>query len=274
MRRLFLGLAAVVALLVIADFAVAITAEYRVSRAVRADAGLGADPEVTIAAFPFLTTVPRGSASSITVSAQDVPTPVPYRTTVEAELTGVTFPEGGPLAHPSAPVAAEHVTARWVIGQTSLGRLLGVPDLEVSEAPDPDESDGDAPAYGPPLSPHRVKLTGTVQTSTGDADPVRRTVSVVAYLVLDHGTVSIVPTTVWPQPSGPGTTPRPVPPLQVVGPQFSATIDAGALPFSIPASSVRAEATDLVIEGRTTDLTAPLAGFATADGATTAKENR
>ncbi|WP_158726603.1 LmeA family phospholipid-binding protein [Tomitella fengzijianii] len=255
MRKLVLGLAALAALLVVVDFGAAIATEYRVSRAVRDSAALGSDPEVSISAFPFLWSVPRGHASAITVSAQDVPTPISYRTTVETRFTGVDFPDGGIISDPRTTVRAEHATASWVIGQTTLGRLLGVPDLEVSEPPDADDAARTgALTYGPPLSAHRVLLTGTVQTSADESGPVRSPVSVVAYLVLDKGMLSIVPSAVWPRAGAPGIEPEPVPSIEVVGPQFAVTIDARHLPYGLDATRVHSDGTDIVVQGGADDV--------------------
>ncbi|WP_182359374.1 LmeA family phospholipid-binding protein [Tomitella gaofuii] len=255
MRKLVLGLAALLALLVVVDFGAAIATEYRVSRAVRGTAALGSDPEVSISAFPFLWSVPRGHASAITVSAQDVPTPIAYRTTVESRFTGVRFPDDGIIADPRATIRAEHATASWVIGQTTLGRLLGVPDLEVSEPPAAEDAPpAGALTYGPPLSAHRVLLTGTVQTSADESGPVRSAVSVVAYLVLDKGMLSIVPSAVWPRSGAPGIDPEPVPSIEVVGPQFAVTIDARALPYGLDATRVHSAGTNIVVQGDADDV--------------------
>lgn len=273
MRKVVLALVTVVVLLVVADFATAIYTEYRVSRAVRDGAGLDSDPEVTISAVPFLTAVPRGHAGSVTVRAHDVPTPVTGRTTVDAHFSGVTFDGAGPLVDPSAPITADRATVRWIIGQTSLGQILGVPQLEVESVPDDAADDPDEPTFGPPLSGHQVLLTGEVQTATDSSGPVRKEVSVIAYLVLDDGVLSIVPHAVQPRSATPGTSPDPTPPLEVVGPQFSARIETSGLPYGIAASSVHNDGTDLVIEGQAPNVTLSLDDLTTA-APETAKADR
>ncbi len=266
MRKLLLGLAALVALLVLADFGAAISTEYRMSRAVRSGSGLDSDPEVTVSAFPFLWSVPRGHAGAVTVSTTDAPTSIRYRTTVEARFEGVDFTGSGTLPDPAAPIEAEHATATWVIGQTSLGRLLGIPQLEVSEPPDDEDAAAEAGSrtYGPPLSARRVMLTGKVQTSAGEAGPIRRTVSVIAYLVLEDGMLSIVPRAVWPHASGPGTSPGPVPSIDVVGPQFAVTVDARHMPYGIAPTRVHTVGTNIVVAGDAEDVRADLAHLGSA----------
>lgn len=260
MRKLLLGLAALVVLLVLVDFGAAISTEYRMSRAVRSGSGLGSDPEVTVSAFPFLWAVPRGHADAVTVSTADAPTAIGYRTTVEARFEDVTFTGSGAFPDPAAPIEAERATATWVIGQTSLGRLLGIPELEVSEPPEDEDAAVEAGSrtYGPPLSARRVMLTGKVQTSADESGPIRRTVSVIAYLVLDGGTLSIVPRAVWPHPSAPGTVSGPVPSIDVVGPQFALTIDTGHMPYGIAATRAHTAGTNIVVAGDAEDVRADL----------------
>ncbi|MDN5760303.1 MAG: LmeA family phospholipid-binding protein [Tomitella sp.] len=258
-RKVAVALVALVVLLVVVDFGAATVTEYRVSRAVRHDNGLDSDPEVTINAFPFLTSVPGGHANSVSVQAHDVPTPVTGRTTVDAHFSGVDFPDRSPLTDPHTTITADEATVQWIIGQTSLGQVLGVPDLELS-IPQDDDSDTGTGAeagtleYGPPISTDRVLLTGRAQTSTDESGPVRETVTVIAFLVLGDNTVSIVPKAVQPKPVAPGIDPDPVPPIEVVGPQFAATIGIHGLPYGVSPTSVHADGTDIVIEGRAEDV--------------------
>ena len=262
MRKLIIALVSLVALALVVDFGAAISTEYRVSRAVRHGAGLGDDPAVTVSGFPFLTQVQSGTFGAVTVRARNVPSDLVGQLLVETRFEGVHLPSSSWVIDTGAPMRVDRAEGRLIIGQTALGQLLGVPDLELS-APPSDKSDGTGGSggaglinYGPAISANAVLLTGTVQVGEDEKGPVRQQVSVLARLLLIEGKVHIIPSSIYrPQALDPASEGTPAPTLDVAGPQFAATINANDLPFGITPTGVRASGSELIIEGADDNVT-------------------
>lgn len=261
-RKLIITLASLVALVLVVDFAAATFTEYRVSRAIRHGANLGDDPAVTVSGFPFLTQVSDGTLDALTVRARNVPSDLVGQLLVEARFEGVHLPSSSWVIDTDAPMRVDRAEGRLIIGQTSLGQLLGVPDLELS-APPSDKSDGTGGSggvglvnLGPAISANAVLLTGTVQVGEDEKGPVRKQVSVLARLLLVDEKVHIIPSAVY-QPHALDSASDDDEPLSldVAGPQFAATINANDLPFGITPTSVRARGSELIIEGSDKDVT-------------------
>ncbi|MGV7904452.1 LmeA family phospholipid-binding protein, partial [Mycobacterium kansasii] len=66
-RRVLIALATLLTVALLAELGSAATAEYRLSRELRAAAGLSDDPEVTIGGFPYLTS--GGEHPKLTIAA-------------------------------------------------------------------------------------------------------------------------------------------------------------------------------------------------------------
>ncbi|WP_024794218.1 LmeA family phospholipid-binding protein [Tomitella biformata] len=265
MRKLIITLVSLVALALVVDFGAATFTEYRVSRAIRHGASLGDDPAVTVSGFPFLTQVQGGTLDAVTVRARNVPSEVVGQLLVETRFEGVHLPSSSWIIDTDAPMQVNRAEGRMIIGQTALGQLLGVPDLELS-APPSDKSDGTGGSggaglvnLGPAISANAVLLTGTVQVGEDEKGPIRQQVSVLARLLLVDDKVHIIPSAVYqPQAHDPASTDEIIPTLDMAGPQFAATINADDLPFGITPTGVRASGSELIIEGADEDVTLQL----------------
>lgn len=131
-RRVLIALATLLTVALLAELGSAATAEYRLSRELRAAAGLSDDPEVTIGGFPYLTS--GGEHPKLTIAA---PAKVRDRSArIEAEMTDVRIPGGLlPTFAPDTPIAAGHVEARVRLDQKAVGRFMDIVDLQVHTPP-------------------------------------------------------------------------------------------------------------------------------------------
>lgn len=268
MRKLIITLVSLVVLALVVDFGAATLTEYRVSRAIRHGAGLGDDPAVTVSGFPFLTQVSSSTLGTVTVRARNVPSDVVGQLVMETRFEGVHLPSSSWLLDTDARMQVDRAEGSMIIGQTALGQLIGVPDLELS-APPSDKSDGTGGSggvglinLGPAISANAVLLTGTVQVGADEAGPIREQVSVLARLLLVDDRVHIIPSAVYqPQAIDADEADALAPTLDMVGPQFAATISANDLPFGITPTGVRASGSELIIEGSDEDVNLRLGGL-------------
>ena len=182
MRKLIIGIVFLLGLGLVADFGAAAYAEYRVSRELRTGASLESDPEVTFNGFPFLTQALGGKYKDVYVRATGVQSDVVGEVTVEADLRGVTVPFSDIVNGNVTQLPVDKLDGRMGINATDLGKLLNIPDLQVSSPP-ANKSDGTGGSGGTGASTAgAVVLTGTVAVG-----PVETAVSVQANLVLEGG---------------------------------------------------------------------------------------
>lgn len=247
MRRLLITLTVLAVLVVGVNHGTAAYAEYQVSRELRAELGLSSDPEVRVNGFPFLTQAVAGRYDSVEVRATGVPLSGFGTVAVEATLDGVDAPASEVLAGPAPNLVADTVQARVRISATDLGHYLDVPDLQVSEPPRSDSLPVGAPPSG-------VVLTGTVGIGA-----IEQLVSVQAQLSLQAGELVVTATDVTAGGTPPTDAPADAPAyrstdrfLQSALDQLSARLDPSQLPFGLTPTSVWAEGSDIVVEGRGT----------------------
>lgn len=242
MRKLLATLVVLVGLALLADFGAAAYAEYRVSRELRASLSLVADPDVRVNGFPFLTQAAAGVYRSVDVRAGGVPVAGFGEVTVEATLRGVRVSASDVVSGTVGKVVAESVEARVRIGATDLGRYLGVPDLEVTEPPLAAGADPDAPRT-------TVVLTGTVE-----GPGLSERVSVDATLSLTPaGGVAVTATRLDLGADG-GRSSLTGSVLGALLARLSATVDPSAVPIGILPTAVRAEGSEIVVEGTGSDV--------------------
>ena len=226
MRKLIIGIVFLLGLGLVADFGAAAYAEYRVSRELRTGASLESDPEVTFNGFPFLTQALGGKYKDVYVRATGVQSDVVGEVTVEADLRGVTVPFSDIVNGNVTQLPVDKLDGRMGINATDLGKLLNIPDLQVSSPP-ANKSDGTGGSGGTGASTAgAVVLTGTVAVG-----PVETAVSVQANLVLEGGQVKIVASNLYFGPEGKADFSIPAALEPVVLGLFSYTIDPQALPY-------------------------------------------
>ena len=253
MRKLIVAVVLLLAAALVADFGAAAYSEYRVSRALRDGGDLTSDPEVTIHGFPFVLQAARGEYSRVEIRAQDVPTELIDKTTIEATLRGVTLPLSDLIDGSVGSVPVDELDGRVRIDATDLGRFLDIPDLQVSAAP-AEKSDGTGGSAGTGITTTgAVVLSGTV-----GAGPLSAEVSVTAELRLDGDSVSIVATDFYFGPQGDATFTIPDIAKSTVLGFFTKKIDKQQLPFGIEPTSVYAQGGQIVIDGEARNITIDL----------------
>lgn len=131
MRKLIIGLLCLAGLAVVIDFGAAAYSEYRVSRSLREGADLSADPEVTFHGFPFLRQAFNGRYDNIQITARSMRPDIPGEIAVEATLTGMQLPLGDLVDGRVRSVPVDRVDVRMRVEPVELGRLFGIPDLQV-----------------------------------------------------------------------------------------------------------------------------------------------
>jgi len=240
-RKLVTGLVLLLGLALLVDFGSAAYAEYRVSRELRTQLKLTADPSVRANGFPFLTQAAVGDYSAVDVRAEGVGVPRLGEVTVEGTLRGVRLPPSQVVSGTITDVVADSVDARVRVGATTLGRFLGIPDLEVSTPP---RKDG-TPA---PAGQSQVVLTGTVQLLG-----IARKVSIDAGLSLKGGVVQIIATGLdLGASSGSSALAESV--VNALLSRLSVTVAPAALPFGLLPTAVRVEGSEIVVAGTGTDV--------------------
>ena len=254
MRKLIIGIVFLLGLGLVADFGAAAYAEYRVSRELRAGASLNADPEVTFNGFPFITQALSGKYKDVYIRATGVQSNIVGEVTVEADLRGVSVPFADLINGNVTQLPVDKLDGRMGINATDLGKLLNIPDLQVSSPP-ADKSDGTGGSGGTgATTAGAIVLTGTVAVG-----PVETPVSVQANLVLDGGQVKIVASNLYFGPEGKADFSIPAALEPTILGMFSYTIDPQSLPFNVKPNLVYAEGGRIVIEGSTENTVIDLA---------------
>lgn len=266
MRKLIIGLLCLAGLAVVIDFGAAAYTEYHVSRQLRAGAELSADPEVTFHGFPFTAQAMSGRYDGVTIRARSMRPDIPGEIGIEASLNGLHAPVGELLDGTAGGVQVERVDARMRIEPTELGRLFGIPDLQVHTRP-ADKSDGTGGSGGSGMTTGgALVLTGTLSTAANgrilaagalpSSTSKRVPVQVQADLILDGDLVRIQATGFYQdRNSGPtdATTAKesevPEVDREAVLARFSRTIDTKELPFGVTPTEVSALGGHIVVEG-------------------------
>ncbi|MFI5715380.1 LmeA family phospholipid-binding protein [Nocardia sp. NPDC051750] len=263
MRKLIIGLLCLAGLAVVADFGAAAYSEYRVSRSLRVGAELSADPEVTFHGFPFLRQAFEGRYDNIEINADSVRADIPGEIALEATLHGMRLPLSDLVDGRVRSLPVDRVDVRMRVAPTELGRLFGIPDLEVHSRP-ADKSDGTGGSGGSGMTTAgALVLTGTLPAAPGGQQGASFTgerVSVAAELLLDGDQVRIVATGLYseeisPVPSQPVVDDADIPAVLAM---FTRTIDTKELPFGIRPTEVTALGGHIVVEGRGEDVTIDL----------------
>lgn len=250
-RRCLVALAVLLGIAFLAELGTAATAEYRLSRELRAAAGLSDDPEVTVGGFPYLTS--GGEHPKLTIA---VPAQVHGRSArLEAEFREVRIPGGLlPTFAADTPIAAGHVESRVRLDQKAVGRFMDIVDLQV-HTPAPKRPGAGSPADGYVKASTGIVLTGTVPLPTPQ-DPKRTVlISVAADFAAAGDAIAVRATGIYTGPEdhasadlGPGEEPA-------VLAAFTRTLPTMALPFGVRPTGARGENADVVLLGEADGVT-------------------
>lgn len=124
MRRLLIGLAGLLVVLVAVDRISELVAARAVARHVRASEHLGRDPAVSFAGFPFLTQALRGRFSEVHLTATDIRSQGISLARVNARLRGVHAGVGEALGGRLTSVSIDDTAGSVLIRYQDLGQLL------------------------------------------------------------------------------------------------------------------------------------------------------
>ncbi|MCA0157980.1 LmeA family phospholipid-binding protein [Tsukamurella sp. M9C] len=256
-RRVLIALATLLTVALLAELGSAATAEYRLSRELRAAAGLSDDPEVTIGGFPYLTS--GGEHPKLTIA---VPATVHDRSArLEAEMADVRIPGGLlPTFAPDTPIAAGHVEARVRLDQKTVGRYMDIVDLQV-HTPAPKRAGAGSPADGYVKASKGIVLTGTVPLPT-PAEPKRTVlISVAADFTNEGDAISVRATGIYSGPEDHASADLLPGEDRTVLAAFTRVLPRMALPFGVAPTGARAENADVVLLGEADGVTVTPGAF-------------
>ncbi|HEY8372489.1 MAG TPA: LmeA family phospholipid-binding protein [Pseudonocardiaceae bacterium] len=252
MKKLVIALLVLAGLLVAADFGVAAAAEYQVSKKMREELRLADDPAVRINGFPFITQALAGDYRDVQVQVRGVPVGELRDVEVAATLYHVRAPLSDLLNGSVAKVTIDEVQGQVRIHASDIGRLIGIPDLQIEPAPealeDPEEQDEqqDRPET---LQAADETVAGVRLTGSTDVGGTLTEVTVVGVLALSGSEIQVTPRKLEINP-GDGAVPLPESLQRSVLQTFTTRLDPGTLPFAVTPTAVRAEHGALVVQGR------------------------
>lgn len=261
MNKLLIALIVLIGLLVGADFAGAMTAEYQVSQHMRSQLKLDEDPDVTIHGFPFLTQAIGGDYNDVEVRAKSVHVGQLSEVGVEANLRHAKVAASDIIAGTVRKIDVGQLDGRVKLKSSDVGRYMGISDLRIDPAPKDALSGTDEDVQaGTTIDPTKtvIALNGTVNIAGTD-----NKVIVVAVLSLLNGQLKIEPRKLDLTNStfGPIKLPKAIEKSAMQ--QFTSTLDPGMLPFTIKPTAVRAEHGALIVEGTATNVTIDGNGMST-----------
>ncbi|HEX7321630.1 MAG TPA: mannan chain length control protein LmeA [Mycobacterium sp.] len=253
-----IAMAAVVVTAVGVDFGTSVYAEYRLSRAVRRAADLGADPFVAILGFPFIPQAARARYDELEIKARAADDPLVGKALLEATMHAVNLVDSSWLVGPDAKMSVGTLESRIIIDSVHLGRYLGIRDLMV-EAPPADTNDATGGTTESGISGDRgLVFTGTPKSAGFDK---RVSVSVDLSMAGDGLTTLVfTPTTIL---TGPDTADQRVPDDRrgAVLAAFGGRLPQQRLPFGVAPTSQGARGSDVIIEGIAERVTVTLDQF-------------
>src|SRR6202023_2650811 len=94
------------------DFGTTIYAEYRLSRTLRTEAGLGFDPWVSILGFPFIPQAMRHRYAEVEFRANGVDRPIIGEASLEATMYSIDLTQASWLVRPGAPLPVHNAEGR------------------------------------------------------------------------------------------------------------------------------------------------------------------
>jgi len=197
-KKIVIVLVVIAGVLVAADFGVAAAAEYQVSKKMRAELGLAADPSVDIHGFPFITQAIAGDYQDISINATGVPAKNTLRDLeVDADLHHVRVGLSDLLSGSVQQLKVDEVDGEVQIKASDVGRLLDIPDLSISPV-SLDTIYGVGADEKQQLQDQQTgqdpQTAGLVLTGTIDVAGEKTKVSVFGVIQLAGGDIKVTPT--------------------------------------------------------------------------------
>ncbi|EME56922.1 DUF2993 domain-containing protein [Amycolatopsis decaplanina] len=258
-RGWLIALAVLVVLLVGADFGAAAFAEHTISQKTREQLKLANDPAVTVHGFPFLTQALSGDYGHITISAQGVAVPPKLRDVdFNADMSDVTAPLSDLTSGNTKSIVIGTLKGEVTIKAADIARqapLDKIENLRIEPVTEDYVRNGDSGQgetkptatneNGEPVDTASagIRVSGNVQIAGQKVE-----IFCFAMIELDGQKIRLEPkrlqfgndkeTTVVPQAV-----------QDALLPNFNATIDTGAMPFSVTPTSVRVNSGTVTIKG-------------------------
>lgn len=250
-KKLVITLLALAGLLVVADFAAAAAAEYRLAQKLQSELRLEEEPSVRIHGFPFLTQAITGHYQRIEMAAEGLDAGPLNSMRVEATLWHVTAPITDVWAGEFDDVRIDRVQGRVRILESDLGQVIGIPDLQIERATGRAARQVLAPRGGPATEQDRA--AARMSASTGIVGQ-RVEVSLIALLELVDGTVQVSPVDVRLTVNQFGAFGLRAFFRELLLSQFRVRVDPGGLPFTVRPTEISVEDGSIVVAGTASDV--------------------
>lgn len=245
--------------LVAADYGLAAAAEYQVSKRMRTQLNLASDPSVYIHGFPFITQAIGGDYSDISIQAQGVPAKDLRDLEIDADLHNVRIRLSDLLAGNVSQLRVDEVDGQVQIKSGDIGRLLGLPDLQINpvsldtvlgvgaqNAADEQAKREDPGATNPMDAQTGVQLTATINIAGEQTQ-----VNAFGVISASQGAVLITPKKLQ-LTNGLVSGQLPDSLLQTFAHDFSTTLSSAnlPLPFAVQATGVNVVSGAIVVQGK------------------------
>lgn len=260
MRKLVITLLVLAGLLVAVDFGAAAAAEYQVSKQLRSEVDLAADPSVRINGFPFLTQAIAGTYSDIDVQASGLSVGQLRDVAVEATLYDVDAELAQVMSGTLSSLQADEVEGRVRIKDTDLGRAIGINDLRLQPASE--EEVEKALGSGAVSRSDEDGRAAVRMVATTDLVGERSEVIAIALVRLTEGTIRVTPVDLRLSGQEIGEVTLPAAIRKPLLAAFTTTIEPGELPFTVTPTAVYVETGSLIVEGTAEDVSLDQAAVA------------
>jgi hypothetical protein len=133
-RRIFIVVGIVVALLVVLDRVAVVAADHTVAARIQTQEHLPSRPSVSIGGFPFLTQAIGGTYDDVTLTVHDFHRSVVPVDTISVTLHGVHVPLSAVFSQHLSSVPVDSATARVLLSYANLNTYLQPKGITVSPA--------------------------------------------------------------------------------------------------------------------------------------------
>ncbi|WP_168200710.1 DUF2993 domain-containing protein [Allokutzneria sp. NRRL B-24872] len=269
MKKLVISLVVVLGLFVVADYAIAATAEYQLSQRMRTQLNITEDPDVRINGFPFIYQALTGDYPNVEVRAVGVPLTADGKIKVEGEvrLRHARASLSDLISGNTQDMRVDEVLGAVKVTASDVGKLINIPDLKI-ENPTQEELNklqNDVNRVKEQEEP-KPPLAGTVQDEEKRKAMVRLTgsttiagqkteITVLGVIQIVEGQIEIKPNTLklGNAKSG-GEVSLPPAIERAARAAFTTRVNLGALPFTVVPTAVRVERNQLVMEALARDV--------------------
>ncbi|SDN18846.1 LmeA family phospholipid-binding protein [Allokutzneria albata] len=269
MKKLVISLVVVLGLFVVADYAIAATAEYQLSQRMRTQLNVTEDPHVRINGFPFIYQALTGDYPNVEIRAVGVPLTKDAKIKVEGEvrLRHARASLSDLISGNTQDMRVDEVLGAVKVTASDVGKLIGIPDLKI-ENPTQEELNklqNDVNRVKEQEEP-KPPLAGTVQdeqkrkamvrlTGSTTIAGVKTELTALGVIQIVDGQIEIKPNTFKlgnAKSGGEVTLPPAIERAAMAA--FTHRVNLGGLPFTVVPTAVRVELNQLVMEALAKDV--------------------